>query len=503
MEKLLEFKNISKSFPGVKALEDVSIDLFPGEVHIIVGENGAGKSTLMKILSGAYTADEGQLLLQGTPILKNSPRLSEQLGIAMIYQELNLISELSVASNIFLGHEILKGCFLDMKEMERQTEELLKSVGISVSPSALMKNLSVANQQMVEITKALSRNARIIVFDEPTSSLTASEIRELFRIIARLKEKGVGMFYISHRLEELFEIGDRVTIMRDGRKIATRDIVDIGMNELVEGIAGRRIDAIYPRSQKQIGDVLLEIKNLSGDIFSDISISVRAGEIVGIAGLVGSGRSEVAKAAFGIDSYESGEVLIEQKPIPKNDPQKAVSMGLALLPENRKLEGLALSLGIKENSVISALGLLNPMGVVEREKEAKVVSEFVRDLEIATPTIEKLTKFLSGGTQQKVVIAKWLLTRSKVFIFDEPTRGIDIGSKSGIYYLMEELVERGAGIIMISSELPEILGMSDRIYVMAQGRIAGELDGKEADQKKILQMAFSGAKSKDREGVEA
>jgi len=491
MSKLLDIRRISKSFPGVKALDEVSVDLEAGEVHVVVGENGAGKSTLMKLLSGVYGPNEGEILIDGAPIRKNSPKIAEQLGIAMIYQELTLVSELSVADNIFLGHEITKGIFLDRAEMRRRTEGLLASIGIGVSPDTILKNLSIASQQMIEIAKALSKNARIIVFDEPTSSLTTAEIKELFAIIATLKKKGVGMFYISHRLEEIFEIGDRVTILRDGKKISTSKINAISMGEIVEGIAGRKIENVYVRRFPEKGEVLLEIKDLCADRFNNISMQVRAGEIVGIAGLVGAGRSEVVRAAFGIDPYESGEVLVKGETMPKGNPQYVSEKGVAFLPEDRKREGLALSLSIRENAVVSALKRLNPGGVVRRREERRVVQSFVNSLEISTPTVEKLAHFLSGGTQQKVVLAKWLVTHAQVFIFDEPTRGIDIGSKSSIYRLMDDLVHQGAGIIMISSELPEVLGMSDRIYVMAQGSIAGELTREEANQRAVIQLAFS------------
>jgi len=491
MSKLLDIRRISKSFPGVKALDEVSVDLEAGEVHVVVGENGAGKSTLMKLLSGVYGPNEGEILIDGAPIRKNSPKIAEQLGIAMIYQELTLVSELSVADNIFLGHEITKGIFLDRAEMRRRTEGLLASIGIGVSPDTILKNLSIASQQMIEIAKALSKNARIIVFDEPTSSLTTAEIKELFAIIATLKKKGVGMFYISHRLEEIFEIGDRVTILRDGKKISTSKINAISMGEIVEGIAGRKIENVYVRRFPEKGEVLLEIKDLCADRFKNINMQVRAGEIVGIAGLVGAGRSEVVRAAFGIDPYESGEVLVKGETMPKGNPQYVSEKGVAFLPEDRKREGLALSLSIRENAVVSALKRLNPGGVVRRREERRVVQSFVNSLEISTPTVEKLAHFLSGGTQQKVVLAKWLVTHAQVFIFDEPTRGIDIGSKSSIYRLMDDLVHQGAGIIMISSELPEVLGMSDRIYVMAQGSIAGELTREEANQRAVIQLAFS------------
>lgn len=491
MEKLLEFRNISKYFPGVKALDDVSFDLYPGEVHVIVGENGAGKSTLMKVLSGAYTADSGQVVLNGKVIEKNSPRISEELGISMIYQELNLVPELSIASNVFLGHELKKGIFVDKSEQHKQANDLLTSVGIHIDSNTLVKNLGVGTQQMVEIVKALSKNAKVIVFDEPTSSLAESEIRELFRIINLLKEKGVGMFYISHRLEELFEIGDRVTVMRDGKHILTDSIKNMTMAQVIEGIAGRTIENLYPHTPKETGDILFEIKNLCGEKFNNVSIKVRAGEIVGVSGLVGAGRTETVRAAFGIDKYTSGEVYVMGKKIPSRKPAVAAKMGLCLLPEDRKVEGLALSLSIRENSVISSLKQLFPMGVVRDAFEKQRVEAYIDKLEIATSTQEKLTKFLSGGTQQKVVIAKWLMSQSKVFIFDEPTRGIDVGAKSSIYELMDQLVSEGAAILMISSDLPEIFGMSDRIVVMSGGEVVGEVAKGEADQNSVLQMAFS------------
>jgi ribose transport system ATP-binding protein len=493
MGKLLEFRNVSKTFPGVKALDDVSLDLNPGEVHVVVGENGAGKSTMMKIILGVYAPDSGELLLNDVPLSRNSPKLAEKHGIAMIYQELSIIPELSVAENIFLGHEITRGVLIDRSAMNKRAGELLASIGVKVSPSTPVKNLSIANQQMIEIAKALSKDARIIVFDEPTSSLTETEITELFRIIASLRSKGVGMFYISHRLEEIFEIGDRITILRDGKKISTAPVSSMCMETVVEGIAGRKIDNVFQRHFPPKGDVLLELKDLCGERFQHVNLNVRAGEIVGLAGLVGSGRSEVVRAAFGIDPYSRGEVLVRGNRMPRGNPQRLSREGVAFLPEDRKREGLALSLSIRDNAVISALRRLNPLTVVNGRRERATVRDFVQKLGISTPTIEKLVYFLSGGTQQKVVLAKWLITQASIFIFDEPTRGIDVGSKSSIYNLMDELVGQGAAIVMISSELPEVLGMSDRIYVMAQGRIAGELDRAHADHVSVIQLAFSNA----------
>jgi ABC-type sugar transport system, ATPase component len=491
MKQLLEFRGITKSFPGVKALENVSFDLNAGEVHVIVGENGAGKSTLMKILSGAYTSDSGEIILEGSPIVKNSPRISEELGIRMIYQELNLVPELSIASNVFLGHELKKGIFVSMKEQVKRSNEMLTDMGIKIDSSTLVKNLGIGTQQMVEIVKALSKNAKIIVFDEPTSSLTESEITELFRIIRLLKERGVGMFYISHRLEEIFQIGDRVTILRDGHHILTDNISNINMSQIIEGIAGRKIKNMYPYSPKKPGGPVLEVKNLCGDRFKNVNMTVRAGEIVGVSGLIGAGRTETVRAVFGIDKYTSGEVLIEGKKVPKRSPEKAAKMGMCLLPEDRKVEGLALPLSIRENTTISSLNYLNPTGIVNERLEKEKVDKVIGDLSIATFTMEKLTRFLSGGTQQKVVIAKWLMSQSKMFIFDEPTRGIDVGAKSSIYELMNILVENGAAILMISSDLLEVLGMSDRIYVMSGGEVVGEVPREEAEQEKILSLAFS------------
>ena len=499
MEKLLEFRGIGKYFPGVKALDDVSFDLYPGEVHVIVGENGAGKSTLMKVLSGAYTADAGEILLEGKPITRNSPRISEELGIRMIYQELNLVPELSIASNVFLGHELKKGFFVDKRAQEAKADELLRDMGIQVDSRTLVKNLGVGTQQMVEIAKAVSKHSKVLVLDEPTSSLTDSEIRELFSIIRMLKEQGVGMFYISHRLEELYEIGDRVTIMRDGAKVGTYRLDEIRMNEMIEKIAGRKIENLYPRNRIPHGECVLEVKNCSGVGFENVSLKVHAGEIAGLSGLVGAGRTELARAIFGIDGYHSGEILLEGKKVKKNSPREAARAGIGLLPEDRKVQGLALKKNIRENMVVSVLNSLFKNGIVDTKKERTVCGKYVEELQIATPTVEKLAGFLSGGTQQKVVIAKWLMADLKLFIFDEPTRGIDVGAKSEIYRLMDDLVHQGAAVLMISSDLPEVLGMSDRIYVMSQGRITGELDHQEADQKLVLRYAYNQGGQADEE----
>ncbi len=501
MHNLVEFRHISKKFPGVQALDNVNVTLRKGEVHVLVGENGAGKSTLMKILSGAYAADAGELYVDGEKIVRNSPTIAMELGVGMIYQELNLIPELSVMQNLFLGNEIKKGLFNDNRAMMREVRKYLDMLHIDIHPRTLVKNLGVATQQMVEIAKALSKNSKVLVLDEPTSSLTDSEMRELFRIIGLLKEKGVGMFYISHRLEELYQIGDRVTIMRDGQVIGTHAIHDLGMEDMIEQIAGRTISALFPHSKKEPGQRVLEVKNCSGEKFTNISMHVNAGEIVGLSGLVGAGRTELARAIFGIDNYHEGEILLKGSPVQPGNPPKAAGTGIGLLPEDRKVQGLALLKSIRENIVVTSLQKLGRFGMTNVRKEKTVCENYVRQLSIATPTVEKQAGFLSGGTQQKVVIAKWLLADLELFIFDEPTRGIDVGAKSEIYRLMDELVGKGAAILMISSDLPEILGMSDRIYVMANGRITGELAGRDADQNAILALAYDQAAAMSRRKV--
>ena len=493
-DNILELRNISKGFPGVRALDDVDLTLKKGEVHVILGENGAGKSTLMKVLSGAYTPDKGEIILDGQHIAKNSPIISEGLGIRMIYQELNLVPELSIQANLFLGHEKRNGPFLDKKAMERDAKALLAEMGINEKPSTLVRDLSIATRQMIEIARALSGSVKVLVFDEPTSSLTNAEIERLFEMIGQLKARGVGMFYISHRLEEVFMIGDRVSIMRDGVRVHTADVSDIDMDRVITEIAGRKIENLYPHIPQAPGKCLFEVKDLCSERFEHINLKVHAGEIVGLSGLVGAGRSEVARAAFGVDDYTQGEVFVDGQRLPKKNPGAAVKSGLCLLPENRKEEGLALSLGIEENVTIAALHQMFPSGIVGSSASKVAVREYVDKLSIATPSIAKLVNYLSGGTQQKVVVAKWLLTKSKVFIFDEPTRGIDVGAKTDIYQLMDMLAKQGAAIVMISSDLAEVIGMSDRICVLCRGRLVGEFEAGQADQNTILQYAFGQTK---------
>lgn len=490
-QPLVEFRHITKRFPGVLALSDISLTLEPGEVHVLIGENGAGKSTLMKVLSGAYSPDEGELLIDGMPVKKNSPSISEKLGVGMIYQELNLIPELSIMRNIFLGHELRKGLVLDTKRMYSESKRYLQMLHLDIDPNTLVKDLGTGVRQMVEIAKALTHDSKILVLDEPTSSLSDSEIRELFSIIRMLKDQGVGMFYISHHLEELYQVGDRVSIMRDGTLVGSFMTQELTMNRMIELIAGRKIEKLYPRNRlAEKGEVVLEVKDCTGGRFSNVSLNVHAGEIVGLSGLVGAGRTELARAIFGADHYQSGEILVSGEKVPRNSTAKAVKAGIGLLPEDRKVQGLSLNYSIRENIVVATLDKIGKGGLTNVSKEKKLCAEYVKRLSIATPTVEKPAGFLSGGTQQKVVIAKWLSADLKLFIFDEPTRGIDVGAKSEIYELMDGLVHQGAAILMISSDLPEILGMSDRVYVMSQGHITGELDHTQATQEKILTLAY-------------
>ncbi len=394
--------------------------------------------------------------------------------------------------NMFLGCE-KKGRFgflNDDKAMYEETKRSLRLINLNIDPKTLIKDISIGTQQMVEIAKAISKNSKVLVFDEPTSSLTDAEKKELFRIILMLKEQGVGMFYISHRLEEVQEIGDRVSIMRDGSLISTNNVHDLSMEQMIEQIAGRKIENLYPHTRQKKGELILNVKNCTGKGFKDISLQVNKGEIVGLSGLMGAGRTELVRAIFGIDDYQSGEISLCGHKIIKKNPKKSVCAGMGLLPEERKTQGLALQMSIRENMVASVLSDMHISGIIKISREKKACQKYVKKLSIATPSIEKTVGFLSGGTQQKVVIAKWLLANLRLFIFDEPTRGIDVGAKSEIYKLMDDLVSQGAAILMISSDLPEILGMSDRIYVMSQGKIRGEIDSSQADQYKLLQLAY-------------
>lgn len=495
---LLEMQGISKTFPGVKALDRVDFELLAGEVHALVGENGAGKSTLMKILAGAETPDEGEIRLEGKTVQIQTPQQAIRLGIAMIFQEFNLAPHLSVMENLFLGHEPRRFGWVQFRRMEQGAHALLKRVGLNLSPHARVGTLSVAQQQMVEIAKALSRNARLIIMDEPSATLTQHELQTLFDLIRQLQSEGIGVIYISHRLEEVFGIADRVTVLRDGRRIATAPVREVTRDQLIQWMVGRELEErTRPASTSpelhgsdRSAPPLLEVRNLSRrGVLRNVSFRLSRYEIVGLAGLVGSGRTELARALYGADPFDEGELLWEGRPIRIRSPQDAVRLGIGLLTEDRKAQGLVLPMNLRENLTLSKLQAVARAGFLRLSEERRVAEEYRHLLSIRTPSVEQAVRWLSGGNQQKVVIAKWLFSQCRLLIFDEPTRGVDVGAKREIHHLIRQLAAQGVGILLISSELPEVLALSDRILVMRAGRIEGELPAAEATQEKILRLA--------------
>jgi ribose transport system ATP-binding protein len=490
---LLELRGISKEFPGVKALDDVSFAVFPGEVHMLLGENGAGKSSLMKVLCGAYSADAGEFYHKGEKVTIASTADAQKLGIAVIFQEFSLVPHLDIAQNIFLGREP-KGRIpgtIDRRRILADAKRVLDLIGFDIDPSVTIDKLGVAQQQMVEIAKAISQNARILVMDEPTAALSDRETELLFALIARLKADGVSIVYISHRMAEVFALGDRITVLRDGRRIDGVRPADVTPDHLVRMMVGRNVDITYPRNfAERPGEVLLQVKGLtSPNGLSDINIEVRRGEIVGLCGLIGSGRTEVARAIFGADPVTGGEIIFDGKPI-AGEPDVAARRGIALIPENRKSEGLALLRSVGDNLVVSALRKLFPSGMFDPRSGQRAADGLIRQLRIATPSARQTVGLLSGGNQQKVVIGKWLAAGAKLFIFDEPTRGIDIGAKSEIFALIDRLVAEGAAALMISSEQVEICHVCDRAYVMREGRIAGHLARSELTEENIVRLGI-------------
>lgn len=489
-QELFRMEGISKSFPGVKALDHVSLNVDKGEVLGLVGENGAGKSTLMKILSGVYRADEGEIFIEGQKVQIDSVAKAHELGVSIIMQELNMCGHLSVADNIFIGRAPKKGMFIDDRRMHQEAKKILDDLGIDLDTYAMVGSLSIAKQQMVEIAKAISFNSRILVLDEPTATLTEREIDQLFEIIGRLKEKGVGMVYISHRMAELNRICERVTIIRDGQYIGTRNLSEITMDELVNMIVGRSLEDKYPKHKRTIGDIVLEARNVRrGNKVNADHFFVRKGEILGISGLVGAGRTELMRCIFGADRPDSMELWIDGKEVRINSVIQAIRNGIGYATEDRKRDGLALGLDIKYNSNMAHLPQISHFGFIDDKAGLENAEKYVKLLRTKTPSVHQLCKNLSGGNQQKVVLAKWLCNDVKVLIVDEPTRGIDVGAKYEVYELFNQLSDQGVAIIMISSELPEILGMSDRILVIHQGEINGELDAKTATQEQILYLA--------------
>ena len=492
---ILEMKGIVKRYPGVVALDKVDFDLKSGEIHALVGENGAGKSTLMKVLSGATSMDAGEIYLDGSKTEIVSPHNAQQLGISMIYQEFNLSPYLSVAENIFLGREPLRKRvpFVDWSRMYSDAREILARIDVFINVRRPVNELSVAEQQMVEIGKALSFNAKILVMDEPSATLTEHELASLFKLIRSLREQGMGIIYISHRMEELFEIGDRVTVMRDGERIGTNDVAEVDKEQIIHMMVGRKLTEEFPKQDFERGAEILRVEHLNrAGVLKDIGFSVNRGEIVGITGLVGAGRTELARAVFGADAIDSGEVFLEGRKVKVRSPQDAIKLGIGLLTEDRKNQGLVIGMKVRENVTLSGLDALVRWIFIDRSQERTETERYVKDLQIKTPGIEQLVKNLSGGNQQKVVLAKWLFTKSKMLLFDEPTRGIDVGAKREIFRLLNELVSRGVGVLMISSELPEVIGMCDRILVMHEGRIAAEILHSEATQEKVMHYATGG-----------
>ena len=490
---LFDLRGIGKSFPGVKALDDVSFPIWPGEIHMLLGENGAGKSSLMKILCGAYTADAGTFHYNGGQVAIRGPADAKAFGIAVIFQEFSLVPYLSVAQNIYLGREPrgrIPGS-IDASTMRRDAAGVLASIGSDINPDAKVHALGVAHQQLVEIAKALSQNARILVMDEPTSALSDHETERLFQVIRRLKGEGVAIIYISHRLAEVFLLGDRITVLRDGRKVGSIRPAETTPSALVEMMVGRKVDTSYGRAVRpEPGELALDVRGVSGQSgIADINLQVRAGEIVGLCGLVGSGRSELARAIFGADPISSGEIVLFGRKL-TGGPDVAARRGIALIPENRKQQGLALIRTVGDNIVLAALDKLFPRRLFEPGVADGVARGMISKLRIATPSPARLAQTLSGGNQQKIVIGKWLAAGARLFIFDEPTRGIDVGAKAEIFNLIAELVAAGAAVLMISSEQSEIVSVCDRAYVMRDGRIVGELSRAELSESNILKLAM-------------
>lgn len=486
---ILSLYDITKEYPGLKALDDVTVSFIRGETHALVGENGAGKSTLIKTLSGAIIPEKGKIVIDGNEYDSMNPRLAMQLGIAVIYQEFNLMPTLSVAENLFIGDRIGGRVLIDRKEMERRAAEIFKRMKVDINPKELVCNLSVAYMQLVEIAKALSKNVKILVMDEPTAPLTSSEVEILFDIVKTLKSQGVTIIYISHRLNEIFRVADRVTVLRDGKVIETSNIKDITREDLIRAMVGREIDDTYPTRDLEKGDVILKVDHLSGNRVKDANFEVHRGEIFGLSGLVGAGRTELVRMIFGADKKDSGTIYLDGEIFDPRSPRDSVRSGVGLIPEDRKQQGVVVGLPIQWNITLSILKRISKASVINRDKENAVINELIKSLKIKTPTAKQLVKNLSGGNQQKVVLAKWLAVNCKVLIFDEPTRGIDVDAKQEIYKLMNNLCAQGIGIIMISSDMEEIIGMSDRILVLCEGQQTGLLNRNEFTQEAILSYA--------------
>ncbi len=489
-QAILEVKDIWKEFPGVVALKDINETFLKGEVHAIVGENGAGKSTLIKVISGVFPPNKGEIFLKGRKIRFSSPIDARSHGIVTIFQELSVLPNLSVAENIFIGQEKSSFGFLNYKDLYRRTKEILNLLEIpDISPTTITGRLSVAYQQLVEIGRAVSGHAEVIIMDEPTSSLTENEVKTLFGIIKKLKASGVTVIYISHKLEEIFQIADRVTVMRDGEKVGVYNIDEITEDRIVELMVGRKLESYYVKDSRPLDGVVLEVKGFTGERFKDVSFNLKKGEILGFSGLVGAGRTELMMSLFGFLPYEKGEIYVRGKRVNIRSPLDAIRHNMGLVPEDRKLQGLILIMTVRENITLPGLDNIKTMGFIRLSEEYRIARQKIEELSIKTPSVDQKVLNLSGGNQQKVVLAKWLNLRPDILILDEPTRGIDVGAKAEIYKLMNDMAKEGISIIMVSSELPEILAMSDRVAVMAEGELTAILEHDEITEEKIMHYA--------------
>ncbi len=486
---ILELRNICKSFPGVKALDNVSFSIERGTVHALVGENGAGKSTLIKVLAGIYQPESGEMLFEGTPKHFKTPSESQAAGVSVVHQEIKLSETLSVAENVFLGNLIYKGIRVDWKAMRQRASEMLSQLGLALDVNAVVSDLSVAQKQMVEICKAINRNCRLLIMDEPSATLTEKEQKVMFQTVKRLREQGMTIIYISHRLDEIFDLADNVTVLRDGCHVRTMPVKDVTRHDLVTMMVGREVVNEYPKETIPLGETVLEVKNITRKgVLNGISFNLRRGEVLGIAGLVGAGRTELARAILGIDKIDGGEIFLRGQKVTIPSFREAIRKGFALVPEDRKNQGLVQLLSVCRNICMVNMDAVSNGMVVSEAKERARALEYVGKLDIATPSVDTEVQYLSGGNQQKVVIAKWLLQDADIIILDEPTRGIDVGAKSEIYLLINDLVKSGKSVIMISSEIPEIVGMSDRVLVMHEGNKVGELTREEVSPEAIMAL---------------
>lgn len=483
---LLSLKGLTKRYPGVVANKDIHLDIHRGEVHTLVGENGAGKSTLIKSLSGSVVPDEGVMIWEGKEYAHMTPKLSAELGISIVYQEHCLVEALSVAENISLGHKNTKSIFPSFKGYAETARKVFERMGVHIDPGTKVEDLPTASQQLVEIAKAISKEAKLLVLDEPTAPLTSEEIESLFRIIANLKEQGVTIIYISHRMDEVFRISDRITVLRDGETIETLEAAKTDRAGIIALMVGRQLTESFPVRTHKSGEMMLELQHITGNGVEDVSLNIRRGEIVGLAGLLGAGRTELARMVYGADPIKSGTVLIDGKPVVNKTPKMGIANKIGLIPEDRKHQGALLSFGVDWNTTLSCLGRLNTGGFLKFKEIASTAQKYIKELSIATPSAKTKVETLSGGNQQKVVLAKTLATESSIIIFDEPTRGIDVRAKQEIYRLMADMANEGKCILLISSDMEELLGMSDRIYVLAEGRLVSEMPGEEATQVKIM-----------------